>query len=71
MQSIARLRFGSITMAMQAREVLSRGHIASTVVRLRPEESQAGCGYGLELPRRDLYAASAILERAGMRHTVI
>lgn len=71
MQSIARIRFGSVTLAMQARRILSQGSLSSTVVRLRPDESTAGCAYGLELPRRDILAASALLDRAGVRYTVV
>lgn len=58
-----------MTYAIQARELLQRHGIASTIVRLSPGESPNGCAFGLELHRSSLQAAYALLNKADIKYT--
>lgn len=60
------LSTGSITLAMKARELLLSVGISSRLRRLRPELTQGGCAWGLELDARELRCALEALGRAGI-----
>ncbi len=71
-----RIAFESITYAMRARDLLmadremARG-ARFDIVRLHPNETPRGCAYGLEIPRREMSRAAAILSKAGVKFTII
>lgn len=71
MNNTARIGFDSVTYAMQAKDFLARHSVISYAVRLRTSESGAGCAFGLELSRRDLTVAEALLSKAQMKYRVI
>ena len=56
----------SITYAMKGEELLRTHGIPNRVVRLSPERTKKGCGYGLELDKKRLAAALQLLRAAGI-----
>ncbi len=64
MASNARLAVSSVTYAMQAREILAKYAIESSIVRLRRDETPNGCAFGLEIPRQKLSVAAELLRKA-------
>ena len=58
---------GSITQAMHAREVLSRGGVAATVVRNDPAATGSGCAYAVSFPSGKEQIARKLLRGAGFR----
>ena len=64
MASNARLALSSITYAMQAKELLAKYAIESSIIRLRPDETPTGCAFGLVIPRPKLSAAAELLSKA-------
>jgi len=62
-----RIATSSITYAMQAKERLYDEGILCDIIRLRADETPAGCAFGLEIPSRQMARAAEILTRAGIR----
>lgn len=60
----ARLAVNSVTYAMQAKDLLAKYGIETTVSRLHRDETPSGCAFGLEISRQKLPAAVDILRRA-------
>ncbi|MBQ2765611.1 MAG: DUF3343 domain-containing protein, partial [Clostridia bacterium] len=67
----ARFALSSVTYAMQARDLLSKYGIRTTIVRLHPSETPNGCAFGLEVMPRDISSASAVLTKAQIKFTRI
>ena len=66
-----RIAIRQLTDAMRAKELLERGRLTCSLVRLRPGEAPGGCAWGLELPARELARADGMLAEAGIKHQVL
>lgn len=70
MNNSARFGVDSVTYAMQARDLLATRGISANVIRLNKGESSMGCAFGIELSRRDVPAASSLLDKADIPHRI-
>jgi hypothetical protein len=68
---ISTLAINSITYAMKAQDILTRSGIASSIVRLHPEQTPTGCAYGLEINGYDLGKATSLLKNAGVAFRLV
>ncbi len=71
MNNNARLSLGSVTYAMQARDMLVSHGIRATVIRLNKTDASQGCTFGLELSRRDVPSAASLLTKADIQYRLI
>lgn len=60
------LAFSTLTFAMKGEEALRMRGIFTRTVRLSPERTKKGCGYGLEMDCKLAAAARQLLKNAGI-----
>ncbi len=64
MKKFIRVGIGSVTYAIEARELLSKYGINSGIVRLRQGESPRGCAFGLIIPMGVYQSAASLMTKA-------
>ena len=57
----------SITYVNKAQHLLAQNNIKSSIVKLQSSLERRGCGYGLEVRANFLNAATAIIDRNGIK----
>ena len=61
---------GSVTYAIKARNMLSRGGVRSKLVKTDGTGQNRGCTHGLELNSEDFYRAVVILKENNINYNV-
>lgn len=61
---------GSVTYAIKARNLLSRGGVRSKLVKVESKKSKNGCTHGVEFNTVDFYRAVVILKENNLSYSV-
>lgn len=61
---------GSITFAVKARRLLTRGGIKAKLIKVAPSETAGGCSYGIVIASARFFDAVVILKENGVPYSV-